>query len=98
MAEFLGERACLGVLLPFKVDECMCVRVSRAGAAVSGATRHGLLIGFPVPGSSQDVTGARTRHPVGDDPLGACKGGNRTSSVASKFSRNHLSVARGLLS
>lgn len=53
MAEVLGERACLGVLLPFKVYECMCVRVSRAGAAVSGATRHGLLIGFQVPGPAR---------------------------------------------
>lgn len=42
--------------------------MSRVGAVVTGsATRRGLLIGFELPGSSQSVAGARTRHPMGDD-------------------------------
>lgn len=74
------------------------LRVS-SRAEVSGATQHGLLIGFQVPSSSQNVAGARTRthHCQGVMIPWAYKGGNRASSVASKFSRNHLSVAMGLL-
>lgn len=115
VAEVLEERACLGVLLPFRIwRHLACLtwgNVARGAMSVCGSAcleREQWSQGpldrvcsstFKCPVQPECDTSKDSHHPPSRvmTPWG-CKGGNRASSVARKFPRNHLSVTRGLLS